>query len=594
MDTTAWQSSTSTSVDRRYLWLLYWVSGFGGLLLGIDLGIVSGALPYINQTISLTVFQSAVLVSAVLGGGFASTPLAGLCAEWLGRKRMMVASGVLFMLSIVIIIVSQAFVPLLIGRFIQGASSGFMSVIVPLYIVETVNDRNRGRATTMFQFLLTAGILLSAMLGLVFTRMAEHAIADAQGDQALIHAAATHAWHSMFLVALVPGVIFTALALMVSESPRWLLRRGRTEQARRSLARLGGDIDARFEQMTRSLAQDGPGRRGEWLQGLKALCQRRYVIPFVLACLVLALTQATGINSILSYLVVILQQAGFPPVLSTSGDVIFKAVNVLITIAAFFLVDRLGRKFLLALGTGVAAIALLLTAALFYTSESEMVDVTPQAAAAVQQGALDLQVTPELFADASALPGDTPKVLTLVYRLNSEGEQGALHMKTVTSDANNPVFEIKPAANQQLDIFRARLGNVPSRAHGWWVLATLCLFVMAFAVGPGVIVWLMLTELMPNRIRSIGMGVALFLNNGTSTALATLFLPIAGRYGMSWNFVIWAGFSLLYFVIALRFIPETRGRSLEDIEEGFAHWTFWPGRRRAAKSAVGDQAQATR
>lgn len=563
------QENQDPSIKRPYLMLLYLVAGFGGLLYGIDVGIVAGALPYINQTISLSALQASMIVAAVLAGSVLSTPVAGIMAEWLGRRVTMLASALMFIVSILLIIASQHFLPLLLGRLLQGIGAGFISVVVPLFIVETVDDEHRGRATTMFQFLLAAGIAIAALLGQFFTSIAEHKIEAAQGNQALIEAAASEAWHHMFLVALVPGTIFALLVLIVAESPRWLLRRGKQDKARNAIARLLHRVDEHFNYLKKQIDHQAAEQSAGWWEGIKSLRQKRYIVPFVLACLVLALNQATGINSLLAYLVVILQQAGLPPLLSSSGDVIFKTTNLVLTVVAFILVDRWGRKALLCLGTAGATLALVITAGLFLSSEHAMKDASGWVRADINEQGFSQHITPSLYPQAG-FDQHTAKTLTLVYRLNTPAKQGELHIATTNSTSANPVMNIKKPAGQSLEIYRATFGDLPSETHGWLTLAALCLYAMAFAVGPGVVVWLVLTELMPNRIRAVGIGIGLFLNNATSTALATIFLPVAGQYGMSWNFMLWAVCTLVYFVIAWRFIPETKGRSLEEIEEGFA------------------------
>ena len=118
---------------------------------------------------------------------------------------------------------------------------------------------------------------------------------------------------------------------------------------------------------------------------------------------------------------------------------------------------------------------------------------------------------------------------------------------------------------------------MPTEATGWLVTACLCLFIAAFSVGPGVVVWLALSELMPTRIRSTGMGIALLLNQGVSTAIAAVFLPTVGNYGYSAMFLFWAACTVIYFITAAFFLPETKGKTLEEIEEYFEKGRIEPG-----------------
>jgi hypothetical protein len=145
-------------------------------------------------------------------------------------------------------------------------------------------------------------------------------------------------------------------------------------------------------------------------------------------------------------------------------------------------------------------------------------------------------------------------------------------MDTVLSDGSDPVVRIAPDAKEAgaaLVIRRARYGLVPGPSTGWAVAACLGLFILAYAVGPGVVVWLMLSELMPTRIRSTGMGIALLINQGISTLIAALFLPVVGIFGYYAMFFFWAGCTAIYLLTATFFLPETRGRTLEEIEKYF-------------------------
>ena len=167
----------------RYGRFLVFVAGLGGLLYGIDVGIIAAALLYLNKTINLTVEQTSIIVAAVLGGGMFSSLVAGVLADWLGRKKMMIVSGLLFVLSVGLIVVSQGFVPLFLGRLLQGISGGVIAVVVPLYLAECLGANNRGRGTAVFQFMLTFGIVIAAVVGWFYTRQAEAAIAAAAGNQ---------------------------------------------------------------------------------------------------------------------------------------------------------------------------------------------------------------------------------------------------------------------------------------------------------------------------------------------------------------------------------------------------------------------------
>src|SRR5271157_2400804 len=150
---------------RGYNIFLLLVAGLGGLLYGVDVGIIGGALPYLEATSGLTAAQLSVIVAAVLLGSVISTLFAGLLADWMGRKPLMILSGITFILSIPVIALSHGYAPLFFGRLLQGMSGGLIGVVVPLYLAECLSASNRGKGTAIFQWLLTLGIVTAALIG---------------------------------------------------------------------------------------------------------------------------------------------------------------------------------------------------------------------------------------------------------------------------------------------------------------------------------------------------------------------------------------------------------------------------------------------
>ncbi|MFP5229160.1 MAG: MFS transporter [Acidobacteriota bacterium] len=550
---------------------LLFISGLGGLLYGIDVGIIAAALLYLGKTVDLSLSQTSLIVAAVLGGSMVASPVAGFLAEWFGRKRMMVVSGLMFVVSVGIIVLSQGFASLLVGRLLQGMSGGVIAVVVPLYLAECLAPETRGRGTALFQLMLTFGIVVAATVGWYYARGAESAIAHAAGNAALIRAAESHAWRSMFLAVIYPGALFFLGVFALSESPRWLQRRGKSDAAMKALLRSLPEKEAarELEEMKAVLAGTGVTAQSA---PRESLLQRKYVFPFILACVVLAANQTTGINSVLQFLVVILKQAGLSVSHATQGDVAVKVLNFAMTLVAVPLIDRKGRRFLLRLGTGGLVVALLASAGLFWGVEHQRRDVREQTVAAETGNTIRVPI--RQLSDSTR-----PEALFVLYSYG-KGSRVA----TVSSNDPSPVLEISPDAAEAgapLTIQKALLGPMPGGATS--VLITLCmgLFIAAYAVGPGVVVWLVLSELMPSRIRSAGMGIALLLNQGVSTGIAALFLPVVGNFGYAAMFIFWAACTFFYFLVATFLIPETKGKTLEEIEMHFSAG--------AARTAVADE-----
>jgi len=581
---------------NRFLLL---VAGLGGLLYGVDVGIIAGALPYLEATSGLNAGQLSIVVAAVLLGSVISTLFAGTLADWIGRRLLMTLSGVLFVISIPAIALSHGYEPLVLGRLLQGVSAGLIGVVVPLYLAECLAASSRGKGTGIFQWLLTLGIVTAAIVGMFFSFRVDEVAK--LGDPAKLFAFKDTAWRSIFWVSLPPGILFVIGSLMVAESPRWLFRRGKRDAAYAALlrSRTNEQADLELAEMEQAAAaekaQTSTGARVK-----ESLLRRKYVIPFVLACVILACNQATGVNSIIGYNANILLQSGLSDVQAHWGYVLFTIVNFVMTIGGVVLVDRKGRKFLLSLGSAGIIVSLLCTGFLFRQTESLRVDshAAVQSMVTADQK-LVLSYNEETANTLLAATGDAgpgkfiaishrPTSLVVIYSCGDFRaatkvarsddtaakpieitRESCLPANRVVAFFSNPFSNLEASRQAPLRIDNALISPVPTTRNGWMVAITLFVFMAFFAIGPGVCVWLALSELMPTRIRSNGMSIALLINQAVSTGIAATFLPTVGKYGYSTMFFGFAACTVIYFLTAAFFLPETKGKTLEEIEAHF-------------------------
>ena len=585
---------------NRFLLL---VAGLGGLLYGVDVGIIAGALPYLEATSGLNAGQLSIVVAAVLLGSVISTLFAGTLADWMGRKLLMALSGVLFVISIPMIALSHGYEPLILGRLLQGISAGLIGVVVPLYLAECLAASNRGKGTGIFQWLLTLGIVTAALVGMLFSIRVEEVAR--LGDPARLFAFKDTAWRSIFWVSLPPGILFVIGSFMVAESPRWLFRRGRSDAAYAALLRSRTTEQADLELAEMEQAAAAEKARTSTGTGVReSLLRRKYVIPFVLACVILACNQATGINSIIGYNTNILLQSGLSDVQAHWGYVLFTIVNFLTTIGGVLLVDRKGRKFLLSVGTAGIIVSLICTGLLFRQTERLRVDSrNPVQSMVTSDQKITLTYNQKLAETLLNLAGDAapqiasrPTSLVVIYSYGdfhaatkaARSDDTAATPIEITRESSvpankvvaffsNPFGDLDAARHAPLRIDHALITPLPSQRNGWRVALTLFVFMAFFAVGPGVCVWLALSELMPTRIRSNGMSIALLLNQAVSTGIAAVFLPTVGKYGYAAMFFGFAGCTVIYFITAAVFLPETKGKTLEEIEAHFEGARKKPG-----------------
>jgi len=418
-------------------------------------------------------------------------------------------------------------------------------------------------------------------------------------DPATLFQFKNQAWRHIFWVSLPPGILFAVGSFFIAESPRWLFKRGKRELAYASLLRSRSkeQADVEFREMDETALAVSAKVASDSRSKIKdSLLRRKYVIPFLLACAILILNQGTGINSLIAYNTGILLQSGLSDVSAHWGYVVFTTVNFLVTIIAMTQVDKKGRKFLFILGTAGITVSLLAVGSLFIHTEGANVNC---------RDAMQLMVQPDQTLTLSFNAEEAKKLLAaqqykgktiqpnraslaVIYSYGGftaatsyvrSDEKGAapIHITRASALPNsgfeaflkNPFADLAAARTAPLKIQKAIVGQVPNASHGWLVALFLYLFMAFYAVGPGVCVWLALSELMPTRIRSNGMSIALVLNQLTSTILAGVFLPVVSKYGYSTIFFVFAGLTFLYLITVTFFLPETKGKTLEEIEAYF-------------------------
>ncbi len=583
------------SAKRGYNLFLLVVAGLGGLLYGMDIGIIGSALPYLQATSTLTAAELSMIVAVVMLGAVFSTLFAGMLADWMGRKPLMVLSGLTFVVSIPMIALSHGYAPLFFGRLLEGVSAGLIGVVIPLYLAECLAASNRGKGTGVFQWLPTASMVFAALLGIYFSY---HVAAVAKtGDTSVLFIYEDHAWRNLFWVALPPGILFVLGCLLVTESPRWLFKRRKKEQAHDALLRSRTEQQAAVE--LREMEESARKSQTHTSTGKKiqeSLLRRKYVAPFLLACVILFCNTATGVNALIGYNTSILLQSGLSDLYAHWGYVVFTSMNFLLTIVGMALVDRKGRKFLLILGTSGIIASLVGVGILFLRTEkvsqgasaSVRALITPSQELTLRfdrdeasrllaaQGGADKRIDAgraslaiiysygDFTAATTFVRSDDPAVRPIEITRSS-----CVPANRILAFFKNPLGNLEAAQTAPLKIQKALIGQVPSARHGWLVALGLFLFMGFFAMGPGVCVWLALSELMPTRIRSNGMSIALVINQLVSTTLSGIFLPFVSKHGYSSIFFLFAGFTVIYFIVATFFLPETKGKTLEEIEAHF-------------------------
>jgi len=425
------------------------VAALGGLLFGFDTAVISGTTEALQRTFALDDFGLGFAVASALIGTIVGAFAAGRPAERFGRKPVLFVLAVLYFIASIGSALAASLTVFVIFRFIGGLAVGGASVVSPLYIAEIAPARQRGRLVALNQLNVVGGILLAFLSNFLLARVL---VGDA-------------AWRWMLGVQAFPAALFFVLLFFIPESPRWLVKRGRVGEARAILTRIeDSSVEHELEDIVVSVQAEAGHREA-------TLFQRRYARPIFLAWTVAMFNQLSGINALMYYAPRIFRSAG-----AAADDALLQAVaiggtNLLFTALALFIIDRFGRRPLLALGGLGAAVSLALTAVGFY---------------------------------------------------------------------------------------RGTTGHL--------VLAGLLGFIAFHAIGQGAVIWVFISEIFPNAVREKGQALGSFTHWFMAAVVSWTF-PVVAQASGGHAFSFFAAMMLLQFVFAWKIMPETRGLSLEELQQ---------------------------
>ena len=424
------------------------VAAIGGLIFGFDTAIVAGATRYMKEQFSLNSLQEGWAVAVVLIGCMFGAGLAGPISDRIGRRRLMLVSAVLFLVSAVGCALPRTITVFVVFRFVGGLGIGSAAVLSPLYIAEIAPARVRGALVSVNQLAIVTGILLAYFVNWVFA------------------GAGPANWRWMYGMGAVPSVVFFLLLLGVPESPRWLVKNGREEEARTVLTR--ADSAEAAAAGIRDIRDTLALEEGSFREIFRPAFRRPLLIAVVLA----VFQQITGINAILYYAPRIFEGAGFERMSAIGQSTIVGLVNMLFTVVAIVLADKVGRRPLLLVATAGMGVSLVLLGAAFK-------------------------------------------------------------------------FPVLPASA---------------------LLLIILLYIAFFASAMGPLVWVVMAEIFPIKVRGAAMGLATHILWLADFAVTLTFPVISDRFHPATAFWLYAGMCALDLVFMWLYLPETKGKSLEEIE----------------------------
>ena len=354
------QASLPEQGSTLYLSAVCMVAALGGLLFGFDTAVISGAEGLLKAQFELSEIEEGWLVASALLGCISGAMAAGTLSDRFGRKRLLVFSGCLFLVSALGSTVPQTPAVLIVARLIGGLGIGFASMLAPLYISEFSPPHLRGRMVALYQLAITVGVLAAYLSNAFLLHLSEN-YAELFGQATLRWLFVDELWRGMFGAEALPAFLFLLLLLMVPESPRWLTKQQREGEAIGILARVGGRKTAKAEmkEIHDTIAEES-GSVGQLFQpGMR--------IALLISVMLPIFSQASGINAIIYYGPKIFETAGLQLSAALGGAVIIGTVNTAFTVLTLWKIDSLGRKPILQIGTIGAVASLVMIGVLFHT-----------------------------------------------------------------------------------------------------------------------------------------------------------------------------------------------------------------------------------
>ncbi len=517
---------------RLLVWSL--TSALAGFLFGFDTVVISGAEETIQDLWGLDSTTHGLAISMALWGTVLGALLGGWPTEWIGRKGTLLWIGVLYFVSAV----GSAFAPevyfFMFARFIGGLGVGISTVAAPLYIAEIAPADYRGRLAGMFQFNIVFGILVAFV------------------SNAALGGVGENAWRWMLGVEAIPAIIYTLLCFGIPESPRWLIAHGDQRQAGIDVfRRIHPDMpEAELEATADKIAA---GAQDKASSG--RLFTARLKTPITLAFLIAFFNQLSGINAILYFAPRIFSLTGLDRSAALLQSVGIGVTNLVFTFVGLYLIDRLGRRTLLYIGS-LGYIASLGLCAWAFFAYAPQFDVASKAIA-LKEACEKMEKAED--GDREALSETLAKAQDALMRASaSETYQG--QPVTITSDAE-PVAVERVAAGALAEASKL------AGAGGTMVLLCIFAFIAAHAVGQGAVIWVFIGEIFPNRNRASGQALGSF-THWMFAALLTLFFPkMIEAFAPGYVFAFFCFMMVLQLVWVKAMVPETKGVPLEEIQQ---------------------------
>lgn len=499
-------------MNKLYTITISLVVAMGGFLLGFDSAVISGAINGIRTYFEMSDWELGFSVGCVIFGAMGGNIVAGPLSDKFGRKSILLVTALLFTISAIWSATATTYITFIIARIIGGIGIGGAILIAPIYIAEIAPPKLRGSLVSLNQF--------NIVLGISVAYFSNYFLKDLQGES----------WRWMLGVEAIPAVIYFIGLFLVPRSPRWLIQKlNEVKPAKKILVRIGGEEFAETTVGEIKRGMDKKEAKGTYGDFFSKRMKTIVVIAFGLAFF----QQITGINAIFYYAPTIFEQAGGSTDASFLQAIVVGLTNLIFTVIAIYLIDTLGRKPLLIIGTSAMAVSLSMATLAFNNATYDFNNVT-----------IEKINNSEIKTALNVLNGD------------SFSSQSELFTNVEPLLTEKQFIAFKQNEIKNFISINATL-----------VLIAILLYVAAFAISLGPVMWTMLSEIFPGNVKGIAISIVGFFNSLVSYTVTQFFPWELTNLGPTVTFAIYAGMALLSILFVYKYVIETKGKSLEELEE---------------------------
>lgn len=500
------------------------VISLGGFIFGFDASVISGAIRFITDDFNLTDFQLGLVVGAPTLGGVLTALTAGPLSDLYGRRTMLQVVAALYLLSATASALAQSYEMLVSARFLGGMAFASLA-LAPIYISEVAPAKLRGRMVSFNQLNIVLGFS-AAYFANYFLLSATESGSELARDLGIID----NTWRWMLGLEILPALLWLLSLLFVPESPRWLIINGREESGREVLQHLV--LDKPLDEEVADIAQSAHGDAPSLGDRIRTVFGSGLRFALVIGLLLAVAQQITGINVVFFYAPSIFEQSGIGTNAAFAQAVVVGIVNVIFTLLSMVLIDHMGRRPLLIIGLSGILFSMLLCSWSFYQAEYRL---QPDAVAQLENQDIARQLQPIVGVDYED---------DVAFKRALEATIGAEETRRLQSQLIQSAISINPTL----------------------VLIGILSFVASFAMSLGPVMWVMLPEIFPNQVRGVAMAVTGTVNSAVSFGVQFIFPWQLNNVGAASTFLGYALFALLFLVAAFWLVPETKGKTLEELE----------------------------